>query len=238
MKALEAVDEVELRQLLDVIELALEATGRPLRRLAGDNARGDLPRRGETVLFSDHLCSGDRNAVGAYTEGGEYCRAFPRLVVAEVPDREDGCCLSRRPLFHVVSLPSCCCFVLSCEILGGGGGGGKGAPKPMTRPVTLLALADIDLPVSEEVASSMGDVDDDVGVVTGRSFADDECCFPNVNFHFDVFFGKTLLVGKGGGDSKDKSLRGIDERDVLLISRASNWEAVARLSSESPTVDS
>lgn len=33
--------EVELRQ--DAIELALEATGRPLRVLEGDSARGDLP---------------------------------------------------------------------------------------------------------------------------------------------------------------------------------------------------
>jgi len=33
--------EVELRQLLEAIELALEAKGRVL---AGDRARGDLPR--------------------------------------------------------------------------------------------------------------------------------------------------------------------------------------------------
>lgn len=36
--------EVELRQLLEAIELALEAKGRPLRVLAGDRARGDLAR--------------------------------------------------------------------------------------------------------------------------------------------------------------------------------------------------
>lgn len=35
--------EVELRQLLDVIELPLEATGLPLRVLEGERARGDLP---------------------------------------------------------------------------------------------------------------------------------------------------------------------------------------------------
>jgi len=34
--------EVELRQLLDIIELALEATGSLLRALAGERARGDL----------------------------------------------------------------------------------------------------------------------------------------------------------------------------------------------------
>lgn len=36
--------EVELRQLLEAMELALEATGRPLRVLEGERARGDLPR--------------------------------------------------------------------------------------------------------------------------------------------------------------------------------------------------
>lgn len=36
--------DVEVRQLLDAIELALEATGRPLRPLPGDIARGDLAR--------------------------------------------------------------------------------------------------------------------------------------------------------------------------------------------------
>jgi len=52
---LELVDDVELRQLVDAIELALEANGRPLRVLAGDVVRGDLARRDETVDLSDHL---------------------------------------------------------------------------------------------------------------------------------------------------------------------------------------
>jgi hypothetical protein len=52
---LELVDDVELRQLVDAIELALEANGRPLRVLAGDVVRGDLARRDETVGLSDHL---------------------------------------------------------------------------------------------------------------------------------------------------------------------------------------
>jgi len=36
--------EVELRQLLEAMELALEATGRPLRVLEGETVRGDLAR--------------------------------------------------------------------------------------------------------------------------------------------------------------------------------------------------
>lgn len=36
---------VELRQLLDAVELALEATGSPLRVLESERARGDLSRR-------------------------------------------------------------------------------------------------------------------------------------------------------------------------------------------------
>lgn len=36
--------EVELRQLLEVMELALEATGRPLRVLDGERVRGELAR--------------------------------------------------------------------------------------------------------------------------------------------------------------------------------------------------
>jgi len=36
--------EVELRQLLEAVELALEATGRPLRVLEGDRVRGELAR--------------------------------------------------------------------------------------------------------------------------------------------------------------------------------------------------
>jgi hypothetical protein len=85
--------------------------------------------------------------------------------------------------------------------------------------VTLPALADTDLPVSKEAASSMGDAD---GEAAGRSLAD-ELCLPKVSFHFDVFFASALMGGKGGGkpgDSRGRSLRGIDERDALLISRA------------------
>lgn len=207
---LEAVDDVELRQLLDVIELALEANGRPLRVLAGDKARGDLARRGETVLLSDHLCSGARKAVGAYIEGGEYRRGLS-LLGAEATEGVGGCCLDRRPL---TSSPSCC-FVLNCAIPDEGWGG---AFKPMSKFVTLLALADIDLPVSVEAVSSMGDVDDDIAIA-GRSLAE-ELCLPKDSFHLDGFFGSTLIAGKGGGDSRDRSLRGIDERDALLISRA------------------
>jgi hypothetical protein len=87
--------------------------------------------------------------------------------------------------------------------------------------VTLPALADTDLPVSEEADSSMGDVDGEAAIA-GRSLAD-ELCLPNVSFHFDVFFASALMGGKGGGkpgDSGGRSLRGIDERDALLISRA------------------
>ena len=44
LPALDVVD-IELRQLLDIIELALDATGRPLRTLPGDTGRCDTRSR-------------------------------------------------------------------------------------------------------------------------------------------------------------------------------------------------
>jgi hypothetical protein len=172
--ALEAVDDVELRQLLDVIELALDANGRPEE--PGDIARGDLARRGDTVrCLSFHLWSGARNAVGLYIEGGEYRLGASRLgaVLMEEEDTfEEGlncccCCLGRRPLFHVdddndTSSPSC--FVLNCAIPDGGCCG-EGAFKPISRFVTLLAFTDIDRVVSKEAVSSK--VDTAAAVVAG-----------------------------------------------------------------------
>lgn len=58
--------------------------------------------------------------------------------------------------------------------------------------------------------------------------------FPKPNFHLDAFFviGAWLMTGTGGrsGDSKGKSPRCFEEdRDALLISRARDSEADARL---------
>lgn len=61
---------MELRQLLDAVELALEARGRPLLVLAGDAPRGPLPPledpKGELPEFAaaetaeePHICGGD-----------------------------------------------------------------------------------------------------------------------------------------------------------------------------------
>jgi len=98
----------------------------------------------------------------------------------------------------------------------------------MTRFVTLLAVVDIaaGLPVSNEDGSSTGDA---------RAFSPEELFLPKLNFHFDAFFvttGGVWMTGTGGGVSEGKSPRCFDdERDVLLISRARDWEAVASVSS-------
>ena len=99
-----------------------------------------------------------------------------------------------------------------------------GAFKPMIRFVTLLTVADIGF-ASNGAASSTGDA---------RGFSPEELFFPNPNFHFDTFFvttGGAGMIGTGGGASKGKSARCFDDdREALLISRAKDWEAVARVS--------
>lgn len=97
----------------------------------------------------------------------------------------------------------------------------------MTRFVTLLAVVDIAAGlVSNEDGSSTGDA---------RAFSPEELFLPKPNLHFDAFFvttGGVRMTGTGGGDSEGKSPRCFDdERDVLLISRARDWEAVASVSS-------
>jgi len=105
----------------------------------------------------------------------------------------------------------------------------------MIRFVTLLAVADIaigGLFVSDIGTSSTGDL------------SPDELFFPKPNFHLDAFFvttGGARMTGTGGGgsrDSKGNSPRCFDEeRDALLISRASDCEAVASVSSVSSVGD-
>lgn len=108
--------------------------------------------------------------------------------------------LGRRPLLQVDEsslLPAVDFGDLDCVRLDGGGG--AGAFKPMSRLVTLLAVADIGLPTSDRGGISS------IGEAAGRS--PDELFFPKPNFHLDVFFtttGGALMTGTGGisGDSR------------------------------------
>ena len=215
--ALDVVD-VELRQLLEAAE------GRPpLRVLCGDKARGDLARAG-LLGFLDS--GAPRNVpMPLYMEGGEYrldgCRG-----------RGGGGRFSRRPLFHSSPFApgdlGTLGFDLVCERPDGVG---TGAFKPMIRFVTLFAVAD-----------GKGNACSSIGDVGARSPAAVLLCFPKPNLHLDGFFttGAWLTIGTGGtsGSSKGKSLLCFEEdRDALLISRARDSEADARLWSVSSRGD-
>lgn len=133
---------MELRQLLDTIELALDATGRPLRVLFGEIARSDrLSGYPQWSAFAsglrDDLCARD------------LLLAFVGGIGA----------LARRPRFHVDPLS-----------LAAAGVWGEGALRPIMRFVTLLAVVDMggDPPRSKDVGgetSSTGETRPVAGVL-------------------------------------------------------------------------
>jgi len=154
-----------------------------------------------------------------YMDGGEYRLAGYR-------GRGGGGGFVRRPLFH--SSPSAPADLgalgfdldLVCERPEGVE---IGALKPMIKFVTLFAVAD-----------GKGDACSSTGDVGARSPADVLLCFPKPNLHLDAFFatGAWLMTGTGGrsGSSTGKSPLCFEEdRDALLISRARDSEADARL---------
>lgn len=159
-----------------------------------------------------------------YMEGGEYrlggCRG-----------RGGGGEFGRRPLFHSsLSAPADLGALgfdldLVCERPDGVG---VGAFKPIIRFVTLLAVAD-----------GKGDGCSSTSDVGARSPASVLLCFPNPNLHLEAFFvtGAWLMTGTGGSSKGKSPLRFEEDRDALLISRARDSEADARLWSVSSMGD-
>lgn len=203
-------ETVELRQLFDAVELALEATttvGRePLRAVLGDNARGDLARDAADVVEPGYLCWGARKAVASYIVGGEYRRGPGLVALLAVTV---GAPLGWRPRLHEDGSSK---LRIGCEDVTMG----TGAFKPMMRFVTLLAVADMGLPKSIDGSSSKGE---------GSAFSA-ELFFPKLNFHLDAFLTTTGtgggITGRGGtaGGSSGSPRCFDDEREALLISRA------------------
>jgi hypothetical protein len=170
---------IELRQLLDTIELALEAKGRPLRVLLGEIARS---LRLSGYAQRSALGSGLRDETRASDlllalEGGMVPRFLLPLLQVEVPSSAE---------------------TAGVELMAGGF-------KPIIRLVTLLAVVDMaEGPPSNGETSSAGDTRPAVKTVAvflpKLSF--------HLEGFFVTGGGETTVEGGGGGTARLLLLRG------------------------------